>query len=312
MTIDAQKNLSVGVFHDETLANEIGKKGTASDIQMFNRKTDERVFTFMQSAGDKLTAKVQIMSCIDAAVVSLANINAEAGETILLLDAYGVRKGICIVPPGSDTATITRLTNGTTLESFLIKPRTAPDILAALEKIEIERDSQSPVLVSIDHSFAVKGVGEVVLGFVRKGTLKKHDKLTLLPAGKEVVVRSIQIHDKDYDSAAAGSRVGLALKGAPIDDLRRGSVLCHPGSVSVSSRIALSFEKNKFYAGELNEGAYHLATGMQVVPARISGITGESLVAETEKPVVYSNEDTFVILDLNAKKLHLVGKGSAL
>ena len=64
------------------------------------------------------------------------------------------------------------------------------------------------------------------LGFVKKGIVRKYDKLTLLPANKEVMVRSIQIQDEDHEQAEAGPRVGLAMKGAPIEDLKRGSVLC--------------------------------------------------------------------------------------
>ena len=75
----------------------------------------------------------------------------------------------------------------------------------------------------VDHSFSVKGVGEVILGFVKKGVVRKYDKLTLLPANKEVIVRSIQMQDEDYDEAEAGSRVGLAIKGVTVEEIKRGS-----------------------------------------------------------------------------------------
>jgi selenocysteine-specific translation elongation factor len=43
------KNLVIGIFHDEHLGRELGKKGTESDIAMFNRKTEEYIFTsFLQ------------------------------------------------------------------------------------------------------------------------------------------------------------------------------------------------------------------------------------------------------------------------
>jgi len=41
------KHLTIGIFHDENLGRELGRKGTESDILMFNRKTDESIFTFM-------------------------------------------------------------------------------------------------------------------------------------------------------------------------------------------------------------------------------------------------------------------------
>jgi selenocysteine-specific translation elongation factor len=312
MLLMASKNLTVGVFHDDALAGEIAKKGTISDIQMFNRKTDDCIFTFMLPARDKLAAKAQIMSCTDAAVVSFVNMTPEVGETILMLNALGIKKGVCIVPTGTDICLAIKLTRDTSLESFVVKPRDALEIMATLEKIDIVRDVALPVLVSIDHSFAVKGVGEVMLGFVKRGVVRKHDKLMLMPAGKEVVVRSIQMHDKDFDSADAGSRVGLVLKGASIDELKRGAVLCAPGSVKTGTRINLSFEKNKFYTEQLKEGTFHVSVGMQAVPVKVSDITENSLVIEAEKPLVYTTHEVFLLLDLNAKKLHVMGKGLAL
>ena len=306
------KNLTVGVFHDDALANEIAKKGTVSDIRMFNRKTDDAIFTFLQPVDDKLAAKAQIMACIDAAVVSFASMTSGVGETILMLDAMGIKKGICIVPAGTDICQAIKLTKDTSLESFVVKQRNALEIMATLEKMDVVRDVALPTLVTIDHSFAVKGVGEVVLGFVKRGVLKKHDKLMLMPAGKEIVVRSIQMHDKDFDSADAGSRVGLALKGASIGEMKRGAVLCAPGSVKTGTRVKLSFEKSKFYAEKLAEGTLHVSVGMQTVPVKVSEIAENSLVIEAEKPLVYTGSDVFLLLDLNAKKLHLIGRGLAI
>jgi selenocysteine-specific translation elongation factor len=51
------KNLAVGLFHDEELGRVLGKKGTESDIAMFNRKTEEYIFTFLSPVVDKLAAK---------------------------------------------------------------------------------------------------------------------------------------------------------------------------------------------------------------------------------------------------------------
>ncbi|HUS98870.1 MAG TPA: hypothetical protein VMY59_00940 [Candidatus Thermoplasmatota archaeon] len=56
------KNLAVGIFHDEELGGEMDKKGTESDITMFNRKTEHSIFTFLSPVMDKLAAKSQIMS----------------------------------------------------------------------------------------------------------------------------------------------------------------------------------------------------------------------------------------------------------
>ena len=49
------KHLTVGVFHDDALCRELGKKNSESDIAMFSRRLNDRIFTFMHPVRDKLT-----------------------------------------------------------------------------------------------------------------------------------------------------------------------------------------------------------------------------------------------------------------
>jgi selenocysteine-specific translation elongation factor len=226
-----------------------------------------------------------------------------------MLDSLKVSHGVCIVPKNTEMHTIVAITKGTSLESFVIKDSDPHEILRVLESIEPKRDNDSPTSVVVDHSFHVNGVGEVILGFVRSGIVHKHDKLQLLPAGKEVVVRSIQMHDKDFDEADAGSRVGLALKGVVVDELKRGSVLCVPGSMKSQRKLSLSFRPNKFYQEGIREGTFHVSVGMQTLPVKVSEVSEHSITIESETPIVYSDHDIFLLLDLNAKKVHIAGNG---
>jgi selenocysteine-specific translation elongation factor len=303
------KNLAVGIFHDENLGKELGKKGTESDILMCNKKTDEHIFTFLSPIADKLTAKNQIISSIDAAVISITSLTPEIGETILLLSASNITQGLLVVPPFTDTTSIKNLIKNTSLTSFLITERNLQTIIEYLEKIVPQRNTTSPPLLTVDHSFSVKGVGEVFLGFVKQGIVKKHDVLQLLPVNKEVVVRSIQIQDKDVDEAEAGSRVGIAIKGATAEEMKRGSLLCPKQNAYLESTISLSFTQNRFYTDGVKEGLFHVTVGMQTVPVTLKNITNNSLVIEAEKPIVYTADDTFLLMNLNAKKLHLMGHG---
>jgi selenocysteine-specific translation elongation factor len=305
------KSLNVGVFNDAEMIRALGKKGTESDIIFSNRKDPDCVYTFMQPAEDKVIPKSEIAVSIDAAVVSFAQPNPGLGETILMLDAAGVKCGVVIVHPGTDVRQVVEMTKGTTLESFVVREKIETHIMETLSCAAPVRDNSSPASVVIDHSFSVKGVGEVVLGFVRQGTVKKFQKLLLLPGGKEVIVRSIQMHDKDYDEAPAGSRVGLCMKGAAVDEMRRGAVLAEPGACKVSQKVALSFAKNKFYRDGPKEGSFHVTAGMQTVPVKVSGVSEGGLTIEAQKPLVYSAGDTFLLMDLNAPKVHLIGHGKA-
>ncbi len=68
-------HLTVGLFHDDALGRELGKKGTESDIAMFNRKMDDHIFTFMSPVEDKLPPKSQIISSIDVAIVAFTGMS---------------------------------------------------------------------------------------------------------------------------------------------------------------------------------------------------------------------------------------------
>ena len=185
-------------------------------------------------------------------------------------------------------------------------------IFEVLDGFDPERNTDSLASVVIDHSFSVKGVGEVILGFVKNGVVKKHDKLELLPLQREVVLRSIQMHDKDFNEAGAGSRVGLAIKGATSEEMKRGSIICTPGSVKTGRTIKLNFSENNFYSEGIKEGVFHVTCGMQTMPVEVNKIDKNSIMIESEKPIVYGPGDTFILLDLNNKKLRLIGVGKAM
>ena len=305
------KHLTVGIFHDDTIARELGKKDTESDIVMLKRKMDELIITFMYPVEDKLSVKSQIISNIDAAIVTFTQMTRELGETVVMLDSLGISKGIAVTSPYGTPQQVSAITKGTSLESFTFQTRDPTKMLETLRSIDPERDTVAPTVVVVDHSFSVKGVGEVILGFVKKGTVRKYDKLLLLPANKEVIVRSIQMQDEDYDEAEAGSRVGLATKGATVEEMKRGSIFCPPDIAKIGTAVKLSFEKSTFYSDSIRQGAFHATIGMQTLPITITEEGEGSIVIQTEKPMVYTPEDTFLVLDLNAKKMRVMGKGHA-
>jgi selenocysteine-specific translation elongation factor len=306
------KHLTVGIFHDDTISRELGKKDTETDIVIFNRKMDEQILTFMYPLEDKLSAKSEIVSSIDAAIVTFTETTRELGETVVMLDSLGISKGIAVASPYTPPDRIAAIVKGTSLQSYVVENREPVKMLEILKNIHSEKDTLSSPVVVVDHSFSVRGVGEVILGFVKKGIVRKYDKLSLLPAGKEVMVRSIQMQDEDYDQADAGSRVGLAIKGATVAEMERGSVLCTPGEARTATTAELSFKKSPFYPCDVRESAFHVTVGMQTVPITITRKSETSMAIESEKPFVYSAGDTFILLDLNAKKMRVIGKGTAL
>lgn len=301
--------ITVGIFHDDSLAPDLGKKATESDMVLFHRKTDDEIFTFIYPVDDKIIPKSQIMNMIDFAIISAEQITPNLGETILMLDAIGIKKGIFIIPSYADITQLKKMIENTNLASFSFVDRNIHEIMDHLTNIKIEKKSDANVAVAIDHSFHVKGIGEVILGFVIQGKIKKHDKLLLHPLNKEVIVRSIQMQDKDVDLATSGSRVGLALKGVEIDDLSRGYILSNADNVISQTSCSLAFKKNPYFP-EIKKGKFHITVGLQTVPISIIEINDTHVSIEMDKPIVYLPHQNFLLLDLNAEKLHLMGSGT--
>jgi selenocysteine-specific translation elongation factor len=51
-----------------------------------------------------------------------------------------------------------------------------------------------------------------VLGVIKQGTVKKYNRLKLMPGGKDILIKSIQLHDEPVQESKSPARVGLLLK----------------------------------------------------------------------------------------------------
>ena len=103
-------------------------------------------------------------------------------------------------------------------------------LLSALERVAAEIHGRSrvtgPARLHVDRSFTLKGIGTVVTGTLWSGRLAAHDVVRVLPSGREVRLRSVEVHDEQVHQALAGQRVALALSGIGHRELRRGDVIC--------------------------------------------------------------------------------------
>jgi selenocysteine-specific translation elongation factor len=306
--------LTTVILNDPELGRLLGKRGTASDITLYNRKMGEEIFIFVEPNQEKLGAMLQAIAMADAAIVRIDALTPEIGEMLLALDMLEKRQGL-IIFEGLVREQVLPVLKGTVAEGYAAVERDFNTIISKLRGFSHE--SKPPVHVEVDHAFTVKSVGTVVLGCVKGGRIEKHAKLTLLPQGKEVLVKSIQIQDENVAYAEAGDRVGLALKGVSSDEIERGSVLTsEPESFSVTREVELDFVRCSYFKGELKAGIKcMLSAGLSYRAAVIKDIyeAGDNklrLVVETEKPIVLTPGDTVVIARPEVRGLRLAGSGS--
>ncbi len=303
------RSLTVGVFGDSGFAGELGKKGTSSDITIYNRKEGELVLTFVSPSSypDKISSLLQAAAMSDAAVLCVNKIDPFLGEAILALDCLGVEKGLLVLD-GIGEESISPLIRDTCLRSYPIVEKSFAPIMEKLRALEIpQKDGEVKVLV--DHCFEVKSVGTVALGTVKRGKLANHASLQALPIKKDVLVRSIQMQDENVEAADCFSRVGLALKGASAEELYRGCVLAPKDSLSCARSFGGSFEKSRYYKGELSAGKQVQAlVGLQFVQVNIDK-TGEKIALSAQRDVAFEKGERFVLADGGAKGLRIAGKG---
>jgi selenocysteine-specific elongation factor len=102
------------------------------------------------------------------------------------------------------------------------------------------RDSTAWPRLPIDRVFTMKGFGTVVTGTLVSGSIHRDDELEVLPIGKRVRVRGVQVHGSAAQQAVAGQRTALNLAGATTEELSRGMTLAPAGKLHATSRADVS------------------------------------------------------------------------
>ncbi len=299
------------VLGDSSISAQLGKKGTATDLVIHDRKTAETVYTWTAPATfpDKIQPLMQAANIAEYAILNVSKLDKFLGEQVMALDSVGLTDGFVLHSYEVDREKLKTLLKGTSLASYHFVD-SINQLKQEMAKLK-PKSAEGPVMIPVDHAFDVKGVGTVALGVVKQGTVKAYDELTLLPSKKNVLVKSIQMHDDPAESASSPARVGLAIKGPGADDISRGDLICAPDAVRVSSgTIAVKFAKSPFFKGDLPENhTYMVSVGMQVKSAKVR-LEGETLQVTPEKPIAYQQGQTLVLLKPDSPGTRIAGKGS--
>ena len=316
-------SLTVGLFGTDLdflrqLGASIGKKGTESDLFFWNKKEGEVAITAIAAATypERVTPMLQVSSLADLGVLAVDALDAALGEMIIALGATG-KPGLLILK-NPETAERARAIAKDQLPGWIAMEWSGDESVRRfreyLQRVEVRRDASSLCTVVLDHAFAVRGVGTVALGFVKRGVLRVHDELRLAPLDKSVLVRSIQRFDEDQTEAPPGSRVGVALKGVEADEVERGSLLTADAAVASSADVTVRpFHRLAFAKDPLEAGArgFHLEVGLYPRPVVIQE-TGTSLRAVADRPMPLDPGETAFLASLRGPgSLRIVGHGPA-
>jgi len=306
-------NLNVAVLGSPGFSRELGKKGTESDITLYNMKKGEATVTIVEAS--KYPEKIQSLSYAagfgDFVILVVDEINASFGETVLILDCLGKKKGIIIPRNYITEDQIRRFISGTVVEGYELMEENLPMlrklIMGKVEVLLKGEDSPTGGVV-IDHSFNVKGIGTVALGVVRYGQIHRHDKLRVHPTDNIAQIRSIQGHDTDFETAETGNRVGLALKNIESAELDRGTLLSNDPSVKQTTLIKGNLELVKYWIKPVERGmSIHLSKEMQFIAGTVEENTEGTVRISIQKPLVFRDGEKATMLYLNGGNLRVVG-----
>ena len=118
-----------------------------------------------------------------------------------------------------------------------------------------ERNENLPFLMPVEDIFTITGRGTVATGRVERGVLKLSEEIEIVGLQEEkmkTVVTGIEMFRKLLDFAEAGDNIGALLRGVQRTDIKRGQVLCKPGSIHPHTRF-----HGQVYDQKKDEGGRH-------------------------------------------------------
>ena len=152
---------------------------------------------------------------------------------------------------------------------------------------EPERDNEKPFLMPIEDVFSITGRGTVATGRIETGVANTGDAVDIIGFGDEKLtstITGVEMFRKILDRGEAGDNVGILLRGIEKSDIRRGMVICKPGSITPHTKF-----KAEVYILKKEEGGRHTPFHNKYRPQfylRTTDVTGEINLPEGTEMVM--------------------------
>ncbi|WP_299780116.1 elongation factor Tu [uncultured Formosa sp.] len=120
---------------------------------------------------------------------------------------------------------------------------------------EPTREVDKPFLMPIEDVFSITGRGTVATGRIETGVANTGDAVDIIGMGAEKLtstITGIEMFRQILDRGEAGDNAGILLRGIAKEDIKRGMVICKPGSVTPHAKF-----KAEVYVLKKEEGGRH-------------------------------------------------------
>jgi elongation factor Tu len=154
----------------------------------------------------------------------------------------------------------TPIIRGSALGGLNGEPEWEEKIMELMEAVDTwiplpEREVDKPFLMPVEDVFSITGRGTVATGRIERGVIKTGEAVEIVGLGEaplKSVVTGVEMFRKILDRGEAGDNAGLLLRGIEKEAIKRGMVICKPGSVKPHTKF-----KAEVYILSKEEGGRH-------------------------------------------------------
>ncbi len=172
------------------------------------------------------------------------------------------------------------------------------ELMAAVDSWipEPVRDNEKPFLMPIEDVFTITGRGTVATGRIETGVANTGDTVDIIGMGAEKLastVTGVEMFRKILDRGEAGDNVGILLRGIEKTDIKRGMVICKPGSVKPHDKF-----EAEVYILKKEEGGRHTPFHNKYRPQfyiRTTDVTGEIFLPSGTEMVMPGDNLTITV-----------------
>jgi elongation factor Tu len=189
-------------------------------------------------------------------VVWLNKVDLLDDEELLELVEMEVRDLLSKYEYPGDDITIVRGSATAALEG---KPEGVEAITNLMNAIDTDiaeptRETDKPLLMSVEDVFSITGRGTVATGRIERGVVKVGEEIEIVGMGdtQKTTVTGVEMFRKQLDQGMAGDNVGILLRGIDKEAIERGQVIAKPGSITPHTTA-----KAELYVLSKDEGGRH-------------------------------------------------------
>jgi elongation factor Tu len=163
---------------------------------------------------------------------------------------------------------------------------------------EPERLVDLPFLMPVEDVFSITGRGTVATGRIERGIVNVGDPVEIIglqEEGKKMTstITGVEMFRKLLDRGEAGDNAGMLLRGIEKDAIKRGMIICKPGSVKPHTKF-----KCEVYVLSKDEGGRHTPFFNGYRPQfyfRTTDVTGDVHLPENVEMVMPGDNVTLTV-----------------